>query len=137
MNTKHLILVLAAIAPVGALAEPPAPIVTTMVNCSYAQWPSRAQVARNLRIPVVTVGEVEAKSPGLTMRASDAEETSEIGRLQQFIRRQGRYECAHGASHVQVDFHAPQGRRVAAVTLAGMVTGPARSGPGPQVTRGN
>ncbi len=120
MNAKHLILVLAAIAPVSALAEPPAPIVTTMVNCSYAQWPSRAQVARNLRIPVVTVGEVEAKSAGQLVQTSDAEETNEIARLQQFIRRQGRYECEQGASHVQVDFHAPQGRRVAAVNLAGI-----------------
>lgn len=119
MNSKQLILVLAAIAPACALAEPPKPTVTTMINCAYAQWPSRAQVARNLRIPVVTVGEVEAKSLDLAVHVADAEEISEIGRLQQFIRRQGRYECEHGASHVQVDFHAPQGRRVAAVALAG------------------
>lgn len=119
MNAQCLILVLAAVAPVCALAESPKPMATVIVNCTYAEWPTRDQVARNLRIPVVTVGEVESKSLELPAHASDAVAKEEVRRLQQFIRRQGRHECGQGASHVQVDFHAPQGRRVAMVTLAG------------------
>lgn len=113
---EYLLLALAAVAPAGAMAESPQPATTLIVNCTYAEWPTRDEVARNLRNPVVTVGELEPKLPA---SVSDAEAKEEVRQLQQFIRREGRRECEQGASHVQVDFIAPQGRRVAVTALAG------------------
>ncbi len=118
MNARCLILVLAAVAPVGAMAESPKPTATLMINCTYAHWPTQDQVTRNLRIPVVTVGEAEPKPQGLAY-ASAAEAKEAARHLQQFIRRQGRHECELGASHVQVDFR-PQGRRMAVAVVGGI-----------------
>lgn len=117
MNARCLILVLAALAPVGAMAESPAPAAPTasmLIHCTYGTWPTREQVARNLRFPSVTVGEVDATPPDRSAYAPD-----DVRQLQQFIRRQGRDACEHGATHVQVDFHPQPGRRVAVLAAAG------------------
>ena len=116
MNARVLLLALAAVAPVGAMAEPPAPTATMMIHCAYGTWPTRDQVARNLRIPGVTVGDIDR---GPTDRVADAPQTQaqdEARQLQQFIRREGRHQCERGATHVQVDFHPQPGRRVTVAT---------------------
>lgn len=73
----------------------------------------------NLRIPVVTVDEVEPSPSGLSAYAFGAQAKAEVRQRQQFIRRESRRESEQGASRVQVDFNAPQGRRVAVVAIAG------------------
>lgn len=117
MNARHLIFPLAALLPLGAPAAPPEPTATVIVNCAYAQWPSRDAVARNLQLPRVTVGEPRAldapSAPAGVALASD------VARLQTSIRREGRQYCEQGASHVQVDFFAPRGRGVAQVIAVG------------------
>ncbi len=122
MNIKiqTLIVALAAGLPLGAPATPPDPTTTTvMVHCTYGQWPTRDQVANYLRIPKVTVGEAEAAAMDAPSQATEVEAKADVWRIQQFVRKQGRYECEQGATHVQVDFHPQAGdRAVAAVARA-------------------
>ena len=118
MNTRlllpTLVLTLAAVAPLTAQAERPQPDSSVLVHCEYGHWPTRQQVARRLQLPRVTVGTVQPLA--VPTHVFDVESKAGISRLQQFIRRQGRHECAQGASHVQVEFH-PQGRRMAVAVL--------------------
>ncbi|MFD0740221.1 hypothetical protein ACFQZQ_13130 [Lysobacter koreensis] len=113
------LLVAAALNATAAIAQPPAPApasapsATMLIHCSYGTWPTRDQVARHLRLPSVTVGEVAARGVDAPASSSEAPTSDDVRQLQQFIRRQGRHACEHGASHVQVDFHPPRGRRVA------------------------
>lgn len=118
MNAKYLALPLAALIPLCAQASPPEATSTVFVNCAHAHWPSRAQVARNLQVPRVTVGEPLAEpAPAPPAAASASDEV--VRELQLFIRKEGRRYCMRGASHVQVDFHANRYRPVAMQTGAG------------------
>lgn len=112
MNTQTLVLViaLATSLPLGTQAGSPEPTATTtvMVHCRYGQWPTREEVARYLRIPQVTVGQAEtvvAGSGGAAPAYDDEPAAGDrVRSIQQFVRKQGRHECDHGATHVQVDF---------------------------------
>lgn len=118
MNARHIMLSMAALLPLVALADgadSSAPTATVVVNCAYAHWPTRDEVAHNLRQPVVTVGE----PIGPASDARDGRARSEdVAHLQRFIRREGRRYCDEGATHVQVDFLAPRNRSMAVVAPA-------------------
>lgn len=112
MNSQKIfvLMALATSLPLAAQARSPEPTAgtTVMVHCRYGQWPTRDEVARYLRIPEVTVGRAErvvadsAEAVSAGGAAPDAGDR--VPGIQRFIRNQGRHECEHGATHVQVDF---------------------------------
>lgn len=112
-QTRTLALALAACLPLAAQAGTPDPAAATtvMINCRYAEWPTRNEVARYLRIPEVTVGQAESTALAMSAprEAAATDAAIDVREIQQYVRRQGRHECAQGATHVQVDF-LPQAR---------------------------
>lgn len=126
MNTQRLIVVmaLASSLPLGAQAGSPEPTATTtvMVHCRYGQWPTRDEVARYLRIPEVTVGQAQTVIADTTGAAPSHDEQPEAGdrvrSIQQFVRKQGRHECDHGATHVQVEFVPQAGSQALALVVS-------------------
>ena len=118
MNAKFLTLALAATLPLCALAGASEPIASTTVSCTHENWPTRGQVARYMQSPEVLVGEAEVQARGQASREPDAQSMARAEYVKQYIRKQGRHECWRGATHVRVDFYAPQSRPVAVAVHA-------------------
>lgn len=113
MNAKFLTLAVAATLPLGALAGASEPIASTTVSCTHQNWPTRGQVARYMQRPEVLVGEGEMQALDQAPGGLDAEAVARAEHVKQYIRKEGRRECWRGATHVRVDFYAPQRRPVA------------------------
>ena len=84
MNTKFLLLTLAAALPLCALASPPQSLVIT-VDCGHPVWPSLKQVAQ--------YAGYDAFNPAYQVR--------------QRLMTDARRACRRGASQVQLTFQAP------------------------------
>ena len=112
MKPSSAVIVLLAIAPLSAIAGPASP--TRVLSCASPNWPTRLQVAHYLATPRVIVGEnAGAPSPAGTRQAA----LLQAEQVAAHVRRAGRLECWHGATHLLVTFHPPLQQAVASATV--------------------
>jgi hypothetical protein len=118
MNAKFLTLALVSTLPLSSLAGASEPIASTTVSCTHENWPTRGQVARYMQRPEVLVGEDDMQALDHASSDPDAEAAASAEHVRQYVRKEGRRECWRGATHVRVDFYAPQSRPVAVAVRA-------------------